>query len=322
MSTEKDFAKAPFPYFGGKSKAADLIWSKFGNDVGNYVEPFLGSAAVWLLRPKDFSGWSILNDLDGNVVNFWRSIAQDPIATARAAAQPVFEADLHARHLALVNGSGKLSRRLMADPNYCEPELAGWWAWGACVWIGSKWCGGNGPWTSGEDDDGFKVLVCGDGGTGVNRQLPHLGDGGTGGLTERKFERICEWFSFLQDAFREARIACGSWERIMSVGTMTRNGICAVLLDPPYSQTQAVYANDSSSISSDVRSWCIDHGQNSNLRIALCGHDGEHNGLERLGWTVESWAKHGGYQGADNRERIWFSPHCIKSKGQGLDLLY
>lgn len=28
-------------------------------------------------------------------------------------------------------------------------------------------------------------------------------------------------------------------------------------------------------------------------------------------WAVETWAKSGGYQGADDRERIWFSPGCI-----------
>lgn len=28
--------------------------------------------------------------------------------------------------------------------------------------------------------------------------------------------------------------------------------------------------------------------------------------------TVETWAKKGGYQGADDRERIWFSPHCLR----------
>lgn len=26
----------------------------------------------------------------------------------------------------------------------------------------------------------------------------------------------------------------------------------------------------------------------------------------------ETWAKKGGYQGADDRERIWFSPHCLR----------
>jgi site-specific DNA-adenine methylase len=42
--------KAPFPWFGGKSRAAHLVWERFGN-VPNYVEPFAGSLAVLLSRP-------------------------------------------------------------------------------------------------------------------------------------------------------------------------------------------------------------------------------------------------------------------------------
>ena len=37
--------KAPFPWFGGKSRAASIIWQRFGN-VRNYVEPFAGSLAA------------------------------------------------------------------------------------------------------------------------------------------------------------------------------------------------------------------------------------------------------------------------------------
>lgn len=39
--------KAPFPYFGGKSGAVAQVWEAFG-DVKNYVEPFMGSAAMLL----------------------------------------------------------------------------------------------------------------------------------------------------------------------------------------------------------------------------------------------------------------------------------
>jgi hypothetical protein len=42
--------KAPFPYFGGKARAAPLIWEALG-DVPNLVEPFAGSLAVLLGRP-------------------------------------------------------------------------------------------------------------------------------------------------------------------------------------------------------------------------------------------------------------------------------
>lgn len=33
--------KAPFSWFGGKSRAAELIWDRLG-DPANFVEPFAG----------------------------------------------------------------------------------------------------------------------------------------------------------------------------------------------------------------------------------------------------------------------------------------
>ena len=343
MRPNSNYNRAPFPWFGGKSKAASLIWSHFGAECGNYIEPFMGSAAVFLGRPAEFNGWVTLNDLDGLIVNFWRSVVRDSEATARAASNPVFECDLHARHLALVNKKTELAKKLMADPDFCDPVLAGWWAWGACVWIGSGWCDGSGPWQSEPNADGVPVLTLG-GGTGVNRQLPHLGDGGTGvnrqlphlgggrgvnrqlphlgggrGEVSAMLERAYEWFNTLKDNLRGSRIACGDWQRICSPGTMTRNGVCAVLLDPPYSQTDSVYAEDSNTVAHDVRAWCVANGTNPALRIALCGHDTEHNELEKIGWRVLTWDKGGGYQGADDRERIWFSPACLRTSEQ-LDL--
>lgn len=37
--------KAPFPYFGGKSKIAETVWARFGSPR-QYIEPFCESAAV------------------------------------------------------------------------------------------------------------------------------------------------------------------------------------------------------------------------------------------------------------------------------------
>jgi hypothetical protein len=334
--------KTPFPYFGGKLKAASLIWSRLGADCGNYIEPFFGSGAVCINRPDAFSGWLTVNDLDGNVANFWRAMQQAPDAVAEASCWPVSECDLHARHLWLVNNLPKLAPRLMADPDYCEPRTAGWWAWGACLWIGSGWCDGSGPWHSEPDAEGVATFTLGDGGkgvkatftlgdggkgvnrqlphlgnggTGVNRQLPHLGDGGTGvnrqlDPMQDRLEWLQNWFRQIQYRLADVRVCCGDWERICSIGSMTRNGICGVLFDPPYSTTGAVYAQDSSTVAGDVLRWCEVNGGNPGLRVALCGHDTEHNALESQGWTVETWDKAGGYQGADDRERIWFSPHC------------
>ncbi len=44
--------KAPFPWFGGKSRAVHVIWPRFGQ-VRNYVEPFFGSGAILFNRPQE-----------------------------------------------------------------------------------------------------------------------------------------------------------------------------------------------------------------------------------------------------------------------------
>ena len=54
---------APFPWFGGKSSVAGDVWQRFG-DVKNFVEPFFGSGACLLARPKH-QGFETINDFDG-----------------------------------------------------------------------------------------------------------------------------------------------------------------------------------------------------------------------------------------------------------------
>ena len=85
--------KAPFPYFGGKSAIAPVIWQALG-DVGGYVEPFAGSAAVLLARPPvDGRRVETINDADGWLVNMWRSIQLAPDEVARHCDWPVTEID-------------------------------------------------------------------------------------------------------------------------------------------------------------------------------------------------------------------------------------
>ena len=56
--------RAPFPWFGGKSRAAPMIWEALG-DVGAYIEPFAGSLATLLARPTHHRGHvETVNDLD------------------------------------------------------------------------------------------------------------------------------------------------------------------------------------------------------------------------------------------------------------------
>ena len=105
--------KAPFPYFGGKSRAADIVWASFG-DIKNYVEPFAGSVAMLLAAP-DGKRTETINDFDGMVANFWRSIVYKHEETAHYADWPCNENDLFARHLWLVE-------QLKLDPEYSDPK--------------------------------------------------------------------------------------------------------------------------------------------------------------------------------------------------------
>ena len=135
--------KAPFPYFGGKSRIAGAVWERFG-DVANYVEPFCGTAAVLLARPTE-PRIETVNDANCFIANFWRAVQQDPEATARYADWPVNEADLHARHrwLMLSSSSAEWRERMKTEPDFYDARVAGWWVWGASCWIGAGWCDGS-----------------------------------------------------------------------------------------------------------------------------------------------------------------------------------
>ncbi|HEY2512747.1 MAG TPA: DNA adenine methylase [Polyangiaceae bacterium] len=132
--------RAPFPWFGGKSRAAHIVWAAFGN-VPNYVEPFFGSGAVPLLRPHE-PKIETVNDADCHLANFWRAVQIDPDAVAQYCDWPVNEADLHARHRWLVRPTefAEFRERMKTDPDYYDAQRAGWWVWGLSMWIGGGWC--------------------------------------------------------------------------------------------------------------------------------------------------------------------------------------
>ena len=166
---------APRFRISGQGKAAPLIWPRFGDDCTNYVEPFFGSAPL-LSRPPGFRGVETVNDLDCYLANFWRALQHDPDQVCYFADWPVNEADLHARHLWLLQQSD-FRQRMRSEPEYYDVRVAGWWAWGACQWIGSGWC------RNGDHRPAQQRPHLGDAGRGVHRpaqQLPHLGDAGRG----------------------------------------------------------------------------------------------------------------------------------------------
>ncbi len=301
--------KAPFPWFGGKSRAAGAIWQRLG-DVQNYVEPFAGSLAVLLQRPHE-PRTETVNDLDCYLSNFWRAVAHEPEAVAAYADWPCNEADLHARHTWLI-GREWFRERMKAEPDFYDVKIAGWWVWGQSLWIGSGWCDADCYY-----DGDQKLPHLGDAGMGVHRpsqKLPHLGNAGRGS--------IYDYFAHLGARLRRVRVACGDWSRVLGDSVTFRHGVTGILLDPPYGHDERqadLYATDHD-VAADVRAWAVEHGDNPLMRIALCGYDGEHE--MPAGWMAHRWKARGGYgsqgngSGRENaaRETIWFSPHCLPER--------
>lgn len=381
--------RAPFPWFGGKSRVADVVWRAFGPDVNNYVEPFAGSLAVLLARPGGAGKIETVNDRDRYIANFWRAVTADPRAVAEHADWPVNEADMHARHRWLVDQLPMLREKMHVDPGFYDVQIAGWWVWGICMWIGGGWCAepnnhkhpkldgiGKGVHSDkghrrGRDRVGEadrpnlagagrgvhsgagrsrasrsrqRAILKGDTtGLGVHsQQLPKLhvyeGCDAMGGVHAPRLAGLpslgndrgilgvaappCEeWFRQLQARLRRVRVACGDWKRVLGPSVLGKGKNvggrrpCAVFLDPPYShefRDPGLYSEDDGKVAELARKWALEHGDDPELRIALCGYAGEH---DMPGWREVEWKAARGYAAEDNDnrelERIWFSPHCL-----------
>ena len=290
--------KSPFPYFGGKSKVANLIWSKFGN-ISNYVEPFAGSLAVLLANPSP-SKIETVNDKDCLIVNFWRAVSADAEQVAKYADYPVTEADLHARHKWIISQiNDEFRKKMDDDASFYDAKIAGWWVWGISASIGNNWL----------QPKGLKAMP-----------LLSSAGGGVHGMTYP----ILDWMQSLQKRIRRVRICCGDWSKVLSPSILDKSkgigekDITAVFLDPPYSTNNRdkVYSEESN-LYYDVCKWAISQGDNSRLRIAVCGYENDYSFPDT--WKVVAWKANGGLanlgnkRGKENshRERIYFSPYCI-----------
>lgn len=75
--------RPPFAYFGGKTMLADRIAALLP-DHQHYVEPYCGSLAV--LLAKQPARMETVNDLDEELVTFWRVLRERPEDLARVCA--------------------------------------------------------------------------------------------------------------------------------------------------------------------------------------------------------------------------------------------
>lgn len=319
MKTPDGKIQAPFPYFGGKSRAVKEVWEAFG-EVRNYVEPFAGSAAMLLGAPEG-NRIETINDADGFIANFWRAVAADPEAVARWADFPVTENDYHARHGWMISRRDRL-RWLLEDPDFYDAKIAGWWCWGTCASIGNNWCSGTGPLRS----NGVRIFDVrehkGSAGLGPGFLHSRPSVGRRGGVFKQNVN-VRAWMIELQKRLRHVLVLCRDWSRVVTPSVTTRHGMTAVFLDPPYTTANMDYAAGGvgGPLAMEVQRWCAENGDDPLLRIVLCGHAGEHDALLAKGWTLRKWKAPRGMgktKAAKERresETLWCSPACCEKTG-------
>jgi len=303
--------RAPFPWFGGKSSVADLIWSRFGRPK-QYIEPFCGSAAALLASPT-VASLEVIGDGNFYVANFWRAVKCQPEEVLRWQDYPVSHVDLYARHRWLTEPARTAELRdALTDADWPgDAKIAGWWVWGQCAWIGSGWCDGA---VSDSSTLGQIPHISNPGrGSQSLGQIPHVTAPGNGVVTMAGGAAIAA----LSERMRRVRIIHGDWTRCMN--TFYGKDSTAVLLDPPYAAFEALYSGDANKrpVALDVADWARDH---PDLRIALCGHVGDY---DLPGWDAVMWTRtRSSYASVTTRDQecIWFSPGCERPRRDLFDL--
>ena len=220
---------------------------------------------------------------------------------------------MHARSHRIADTREEIVERLRMDMDFCDPVRAGWWLYGVCLAIGSDF-----------ENARHSLPSYGNKGRGIHRHTP-----------DARYSRdtIAHHLQGVIDRMRAVRIACGSWERVLTDSLMfpcatykSHRPPCGVFLDPPYLEGNQQYAagGTGTSLAHDVLEWCIERGDTPQIRIALCGYTGHYDALAEHGWECINWKANGGYASTANRkgsnatayenskrEVIWFSPHCL-----------
>jgi hypothetical protein len=284
----------PFSYFGGKRAIAKQIWLRFGNPTC-YIEPFFGGGSVLLAR-RSIGANETINDLDGYVANFWRSIARDPDAVAHHALYPIYEADLNARSSWLVEQLGHL--RHLDDPDWYDARIAGWWCWVVCANLPRRL------------DD--------------TKNPPSMRPVGLLSLFRRYGKQAAiDYIHRLSDRIARVVVMNGDWTRCVAPSRHAHAASVAVYLDPPYASSGRTYRCDSESVALDAYAWAVEHGSDARFRIAISGHKDDYDSFPAA-WSMLRWTRpkgrtkiNDGGMPSRHDEMVWFSPHCLRPIVQG-----
>lgn len=306
---------SPFPTFGNKRAAASHIWRRFGR-LGSYIEPFAGTASVAILSPYGAVRHEVLNDLNGYICNFFRSLRDYPARTAAAADRPTSQIDLSAAAAELVDAAPMLVERMHADLSFCEPRLAGLWVWLVCCSIDM---GRHLPPTPAPPDALAELPVDGyskPGDAARDYTPARVGCGG---------DRLLAWFASLSERLRQAFIINTDWSRMFSpsmLGRPLHDDPVGIFLDPPYDGSEHLYPG-AQPVARDVCAKAVELGEQDDVRVCIAGYADDYD--LPAGWTSVEWQRRPGMEAtagdyeysdanAERQEVLMFSPGCIQQE--------
>lgn len=274
--------RAPFPYMGGKFKVAKKVWEIFGN-VRYYIEPFCGSAAVLLARPKSHIESTTrlnetLNDKDGFIINVWRSIRNNPNQVIGYLDVPYSHDECVARHTYIMKND--INIKVREDCDFYDTKIAAYWLYGRGMWGADRgWC---------------TLLSNGK----VSEKNPTFQNEGIVKFTQDEVREVIE---LLCERLRNVNIYNVPWYNSI-LNKYIESDSCGIFLDPPYDHERRdknIYRIEEN-VSKNVNKWCAYY---KDRRIILCGVKGEH---DNLGWQQIEWSNHIGV----TTEILYISPGC------------
>jgi hypothetical protein len=182
-----------------------------------------------------------------------------------------------------------LADRMIDDPRFCDPELAGWTSWG------------------------FTCSIHG-GHFGASRSVLSMGPAASApNLLHADPDQLTRRLLNVQYRLRRVQLMFGDWRRAISPARLqTCYQSMGIFLDPPYigSADYRLYSGLSCDIAQDVAAWCIEQGEDPKKRIVLAGHEGDY---DLPGWRSVPIPREYGtmFKGSADRDRLYLSPHCL-----------
>jgi DNA adenine methylase len=127
--------RTPLTYYGGKQKLAAQIVALMPRHVA-YLEPFAGGAAVLFTKPP--AERETLNDIDGQIMRFWRALRDRPEDLAAAVELTPYSREEWGQSRKPADDDVEAARRLLVNVDQSFAQSRGSWRPGQLTGCG-RW---------------------------------------------------------------------------------------------------------------------------------------------------------------------------------------